>query len=76
MTMNVDFSARELESSELEAISGGFHITFGGNPPRGDSGGDCHHESYGGHEGHHGYEPPPRYFAGGTPNDPALRPRY
>jgi hypothetical protein len=75
MSMNVDFSARELESSELEAISGGFHITFGGNPPRGDSDRGYHHEEHG-HDGHHGYEPPPRYFAGGVPNDPALRPHY
>jgi hypothetical protein len=66
---NTDFSNRELATCELDAVSGGFHITFGGNPPRGDSGHGCHHEP-------HPHEPPPRYYPGGVPNDPALHPRY
>ena len=74
MTMNNDLSARELATSELEAISGGLREILIGNPSRGDYGGGCHHESHE-HEGHHGYEPP-RYYPGGVPNDPALRPHY
>ena len=66
-----DVANRELATSDLDAVSGGFHITFGGNPPRGDHGGGHYHEPHPPH-----MEPPVRFYPGGVPNDPALRPRY
>ena len=39
---NDDFAKRELSASELEAISGGLHLTHGPNPPLGGAGGGCH----------------------------------
>ena len=63
MTDN-DLMSRELAANELEAISAGFYVTHGGNPPRGED-----------HDPHHGYEPP-RYYPGGSPNSPGLRGIY
>lgn len=73
---NNDVANRELSPGELDAVSGGFHLSFGPNPPRGgEYGGErggCHFggECYG--EPHQGG---PREYPGGVPNDPALNPR-
>jgi hypothetical protein len=75
MTDN-DLMSRELAANELEAISAGFYVTHGGNPPRGEGYGRV--EGYGrgeDHDRHHGYEPP-RYYPGGSPNSPGLRGFY
>jgi len=42
LTTNDDFGKRELSTSELETISGGFILTHGPNPPVGGAGGGCH----------------------------------
>jgi hypothetical protein len=71
---NNDVASRELCAGELEAVSAGLHLSFGPNPPRGgEYGGGCRGEL---HHGDPTQGGPAREFAGGVPNDPALRPRY
>ena len=60
-----DFATHELCASELDAISGGFILSHGPNPPIGGAGG-CHSH-------HPTHLPPPRYFPGGVPNAAGLR---
>jgi bacteriocin-like protein len=53
---NDDFAKSELSTSELEAISGGLHLTHGPNPPMGGAGGGCHPPH------HPPYLPPIHYY--------------
>jgi hypothetical protein len=70
---NNDIANRELSANELDAVSAGLHLSFGPNPPRGgECGGGCH----GGPSQGGPLQGGPREYAGGVPNDPALKPQH
>jgi hypothetical protein len=75
---NDNIANRELSAGELDAVSAGFHLSFGPNPPRGgEHGGGCHGGGWYGKPRQGGpLQGGPREFPGGVPNDPALHPHY
>ncbi len=65
LAMNGDLARRELSVSELETISAGLIPGFLGPPV--PAPGHCQPPHC---------SPHPRYFPGGSPNDPALHPHH